>query len=93
MLTRPLLRLVPPTVPLEAGGLTVSSPHRRPRPPLGEVYLTPSQVAHLFGVTARTVTRWAETGRLECATTLGGHRRFRESDVRQLLEEDRPKAG
>lgn len=47
--------------------------------------LTPGEVAVLFRVDPKTVTRWAEAGRLPCLKTPGGHRRFRESHVRELL--------
>jgi excisionase family DNA binding protein len=49
--------------------------------------LTPAEVARLFRVGPKTVTRWATTGRLRSLRTPGGHRRFRESDVRALLAE------
>ena len=49
--------------------------------------LTPAEVAALFRVDPKTVTRWAATGRLRSLRTPGGHRRFRESDVRALLAE------
>lgn len=49
--------------------------------------LTPAQVAAMFTVDPRTVSRWAKTGRLPCARTPGGHRRFRESVVRAMLAE------
>ncbi|MGE3285311.1 MAG: BldC family transcriptional regulator [Pseudonocardia sp.] len=51
----------------------------------GERLLTPGEVAALFGVDPRTVTRWAASGRLGALRTPGGHRRYRESDVRRLL--------
>jgi len=38
--------------------------------------LTPAEVAALYRVATRTVTRWADSGRLLCVRTLGGHRRF-----------------
>lgn len=47
--------------------------------------LTPSEVAYLFRVDTKTVTRWASTGRLSSIRTLGGHRRFDEREVRALL--------
>lgn len=47
--------------------------------------LTPGEVAVLFRCDPKTVTRWAEAGRLPCLRTPGGHRRFRESHVRDLL--------
>lgn len=49
--------------------------------------MTPSEVADIFGVNPKTVTRWARTGRLPFFTTLGGHRRFHRHDVDQLLNE------
>jgi excisionase family DNA binding protein len=45
----------------------------------------PGEVAMLAGVDPKTVTRWARTGVLPHTTTLGGHRRYRESVVRELL--------
>ena len=51
-----------------------------------EPLLTPSEVATLFRVDPKTVTRWAKAGKLTSIRTLGGHRRYRESEVRSLLE-------
>ena len=48
--------------------------------------LTPAEVAALFRVDPKTVTRWAKAGKLTSIRTLGGHRRYRESEVRQLLD-------
>jgi excisionase family DNA binding protein len=53
---------------------------------LPEALLTPSEVAALFRVNPKTVTRWARAGKLTAIRTLGGHRRFRASEVRQCLE-------
>ena len=50
-----------------------------------EALLTPAEVAALFRVDPKTVTRWANTGKLTSLRTLGGHRRYRESEVRNLL--------
>ncbi len=50
-----------------------------------EVLLTPAEVAALFRVDPKTVTRWAKAGKLTSIRTLGGHRRYRESEVRNLL--------
>jgi excisionase family DNA binding protein len=47
--------------------------------------LTPAEVAAAFNVHPRTVTRWAKAGLLDAVRTLGGHRRFREATVRDLL--------
>lgn len=52
--------------------------------------LTVSEVADLFGVSAKTVSRWAREGRIASVRTLGGHRRFRESQVRELLDQLHP---
>jgi len=49
--------------------------------------LTPSEVARLFRVDPKTVTRWAAAGRISSIKTPGGHRRFHESEVRLLLGE------
>lgn len=48
--------------------------------------LTPGEVAVMFRVDPKTVTRWAQAGKLSAVRTLGGHRRFHEDEVRQLLE-------
>lgn len=50
-----------------------------------EALLTPAEVAQLFRVDPKTVSRWAKTGKLTSLRTLGGHRRYRESEVRNLL--------
>jgi excisionase family DNA binding protein len=52
-----------------------------------EALLTPSEVAALFRVNPKTVTRWARAGKLTAIRTLGGHRRFRASEIRRCLEE------
>jgi excisionase family DNA binding protein len=55
------------------------------RSPDAEPLLTPAEVAALFRVDPKTVTRWAKAGKLSSIRTLGGHRRYRESEVRALL--------
>lgn len=50
--------------------------------------LTPGEVAAKFRVDPKTVTRWAQAGKIGSVRTPGGHRRFRESEVRALLEGD-----
>jgi excisionase family DNA binding protein len=50
-----------------------------------EALLTPAEVAGLFRVGPKTVTRWANSGKLTSLRTLGGHRRYRECEVRNLL--------
>jgi excisionase family DNA binding protein len=54
----------------------------------GDRLLTPGEVAQVFRVDAKTVTRWAKAGRISSVRTPGGHRRFRESEVRALLDGD-----
>lgn len=51
-----------------------------------EVLLTPAEVAALFRVDPKTVTRWAKAGKLTAIRTLGGHRRYRASEVNALLQ-------
>ena len=53
--------------------------------PIAERLLTPGEVAQMFRVDPKTVTRWASAGRIGSIRTPGGHRRFRESEVRRLL--------
>lgn len=54
-----------------------------------EELLTPAEVAKLFRVDPKTVTRWAKSGKLSSIRTLGGHRRYRASEVRGLLDGQR----
>jgi len=57
----------------------MSQPHATER------LLTPGEVAALFRVDPKKVTRWASAGRIGSIRTPGGHRRFRETEVRALL--------
>lgn len=50
-----------------------------------EKLLTPAEVAAMFRVDPKTVTRWAKAGKLTSIKTLGGHRRYKESEVKELL--------
>ena len=50
-----------------------------------ETLLTPAEVATIFQVDPKTVTRWAKAGKLTAIRTLGGHRRYRQSEVQALL--------
>jgi excisionase family DNA binding protein len=47
--------------------------------------LTSAEVADLFRVHQKTVVRWTKQGKLSCLRTPGGHRRYREIEVRALL--------
>lgn len=58
----------------------------RPAVPTGpDRLLTPREVAAMFRVDPKTVTRWAAAGRIHRSRTPGGHSRFWESEVRALL--------
>lgn len=46
-----------------------------------EKLLTPAQVARMFGVDPKTVTRWGKSGHLSVVRTPGGHRRYLRSEV------------
>ncbi|MGH9399443.1 MAG: helix-turn-helix domain-containing protein [Thermoanaerobaculia bacterium] len=46
-------------------------------------YLSRSQVARLFGVSASSVTRWAREGLIRAARTPGGHYRFPAEETRR----------
>jgi excisionase family DNA binding protein len=61
--------------------------------PNQEVLLTPADVAALFRVDPKTVTRWAKAGKLTAIRTLGGHRRYRQSEVLGLLKANQTSGG
>ena len=48
--------------------------------------LTPGDIASLFGVDPKTVSRWANEGKFETFRTLGGHRRFHREQVINALK-------
>ncbi len=50
-----------------------------------QVLMTPAEVAALFRVDPKTVTRWADAGKMTAVRTLGGHRRYRADEVHNLL--------
>ena len=54
--------------------------------PDDDALLTPSEVAAMFRVNPKTVTRWARAGKISAIRTLGGHRRFRAAEIRSFLE-------
>jgi excisionase family DNA binding protein len=49
--------------------------------------LTPAEAARKLGVTPNTVTRWSRAGKIAAIQTMGGHRRFRRSEIERLLRE------
>ena len=55
--------------------------------PQVDTLLTPAEVAALFRVNPKTVTRWARAGKITAIRTLGGHRRFPASEIRRCLEQ------
>ena len=54
--------------------------------PRGPKMMTRAEIAILFRVHPKTVTRWAKTGQLRAIRTPGGHRRYYEEDVHTLLD-------
>jgi excisionase family DNA binding protein len=62
-----------------------STTHSEGRHDVPGALLTPSEVATMFRVDPKTVTRWAKAGKLSAIRTLGGHRRYSEAEVRSLL--------
>jgi excisionase family DNA binding protein len=51
----------------------------------GDELLTPAEAARRLGVTANTVTRWSRDGKIAAVQTVGGHRRFRSSEIERVL--------
>ena len=50
-----------------------------------EKLLTPAEVAAMWRVDPKTITTWAKEGKLTSVRTPGGHRRYKEAEVRALL--------
>ena len=50
-------------------------------------YLRPAEVAELLSVSPKTVSRWAKEGKLPFMRTLGGHRRYPEAKIRELVDQ------
>lgn len=48
--------------------------------------MTPGEVAELLRVDPKTVTRWANQGRLFSIRTPGGHRRFKASEILAIAQ-------
>ena len=59
----------------------------RPEP---EPLMTPAEVCAAFRVVPETLYRWAKAGKLTPVRTPGGHRRYRESEIRAYLKGSRP---
>lgn len=56
------------------------------RVPEPDYLLTPAEVAALFRVDPKTISRWAKAGKIPSMRTPGGHRRYQSSDVHSLLD-------
>ncbi len=50
--------------------------------------LTPAEAARKLGVTPNTVTRWSRAGKISAIQTMGGHRRFRRSEIDRVLRSE-----
>ena len=55
-----------------------------------EKLLTPAEVSAIFRCDPKTITRWAKAGKITSVRTLGGHRRYRETEVQALLNRPEP---
>lgn len=55
--------------------------------PNSDPLLTPSEVAAMFRVSPKTVTRWERKGQVIAIRTLGGHRRYRASEIARCVKE------
>jgi excisionase family DNA binding protein len=58
----------------------------RPPDDMDQATLTPSEVGHVFDVSARTVLEWVRLGLLTSYRTPGGRHRFRANDIRTAFE-------
>ncbi|MDQ1246539.1 MAG: hypothetical protein QG597_907 [Actinomycetota bacterium] len=70
----------------------VSSADPAPTDDLGPL-MTPGEVAKLFHVNPKTVTRWARSGKITSVRTLGGHRRYLQREIEALLNPGPTTAG
>jgi excisionase family DNA binding protein len=61
-------------------GVTVPKSTNEPK------HLTASQAAALLQVSPKTVSRWAKEGKLPFVRTLGGHRRYPDTEIRALVD-------
>jgi excisionase family DNA binding protein len=52
--------------------------------------LTTTEAGEILGVSGKTVSRYADLGTLPVLTLPSGHRRFRRSDIDDLLAAGRP---
>jgi excisionase family DNA binding protein len=59
---------------------------RKPEPKPVPVLMTPGEVAKIFRVDPKTVTRWATAGKLRFTRTPGGHVRFYKDEIMEMAE-------
>jgi excisionase family DNA binding protein len=59
-------------------------PQSARRRPSTATYLLTGEVAEVFGVSPKTISRWAKQGRLPYRKTLGGHRRYDRAAIADL---------
>ena len=50
-------------------------------------YLNSKEVASIMGVNVSTIKRWTDNGKLDCYQTVGGHRKFLLSHLKNFLKE------
>jgi excisionase family DNA binding protein len=50
-------------------------------------YLNSKEVASVMGVNVSTIKRWTDSGKLDCYQTIGGHRKFLLSHLKNFLKE------
>ena len=50
-----------------------------------EKLLTISEAAEILGVTMQTLRKWDKDGKLTPTHTLGGHRRYKQTDVDRIV--------
>jgi excisionase family DNA binding protein len=51
-------------------------------------HLRTAEAAEILQVSPKTVSRWALEGKLPFVRTLGGHRRYPEDEIRQMLADN-----
>ena len=52
---------------------------------MDEQFLRPIETARLLNVTTQTLINWSNSGRITSYRTRGKHRRFKKSDIQNLI--------
>jgi excisionase family DNA binding protein len=55
--------------------------------PTNPTHLRAAEVAAILHVSPKTISRWAQEGKLPFVRTLGGHRRYPDREIRALADE------